>query len=337
MGRRLLMTEVSPRGSRGSRGYILAKDECSWYDGPDWVPFNIWQSAEYGGNSSIERECARRLIDSPGAKELWEAIAKRYERADGVSGNLAVVCGDALESWRFMPRDTPSDFKEGREQLARRAEQLALELERFFMPRDADEHEWPGLLDVMQLMTKQQLDQFDQAIRITTFQVANSARVSAGLPRMDWEEYNDIGDAARAMGYQSDQPYREDYIPSPARNDAFGVYGLLQPDHTRPDLPYGGVPTLPDMLRRIAGKFREDGDIPPLTRPNLANAERNFFTRFLCKYFWKSFRDVSPAIVRDVVSMFYPQGIGENDVSQVVAQVKRDYPLPPDPENSCPK
>jgi hypothetical protein len=315
--------------------YVLASDECAgFYRGPAWVPFNLWQQVAYDGRGTLESECARRLIETPGSEALWAAIAKRYPRPDRISTNLAFVCADALERWRLTPRDKPADFKEGRQKLAHRAEQLAKELERFYLPRDADEHEWPGLLDFTQLMTEDERGRFDLAVRIVAFGVVNRARKDAGVRALDWEEYDGISKEARALGYQNEERHRHDYLQSAARWDANAFYDLLLPDHTRPDLPYGGVPTLPDMLRRIAAKFRDDADVPPLTRPNLANAERNFFTRFLCKYFWKSTGDVSPAIVRDIVSMFYPQGISADDVSQIVAVVRRDYPLPDDPENS---
>jgi len=326
MMRRVLTTRTG--NELAPHRYVLARDECDWYVGPSWVPFNLWRECEYSGYGHLVQECARKLLETAGAEALWGAIAKQYVRPDRVSTSLAVVCADALESWRQMPRDTPSEYKVARDELARRADQLALELERFFLPRDPDKHEWPGLLDFRQLMTEQELDDFDRAIRFATFQINNRAREAADVRRRDWEEYNDIGSSARKLGYQPHDLY------TPARIDAFNVYELLIPDHTRPELPYGGVPTLPQMLRRIAGKFREDGQVPPLSRPNFANAERNFFTRFLCKYFWTSFGDVSPAVVRDIVSMFYSQGIRENDVSQILGGVKRDHPLPIHPEDS---
>jgi hypothetical protein len=311
-----------------SHCYALAKDFISDYDGPAWVPFNLWSGFKYAGHETLVTEASARLIETPGAEVLWAAIAKRYARPDLVSVNLPAVCANALAKWRDTPRDTPREFRDGRERLARNAEQLAIELERFYLPRDPDDCEFPALLDFAELMTQEELDQFDQAIRITTFRIANRARKQAGARGMDWAEYNDIGEEARALGYP------DGAIPTPAREDAFEVYGLMQRDHTRPNLPYGGVPTLPDMLRRIAKKFDGDANYPPLSRPNLENAERNFFTRFLCKYFWQSFGDVSPAIVRDIVAIFFPQGIGENEVSQIVAKVKKAHPLPPDPESS---
>jgi hypothetical protein len=301
--------------------YILAIEECEWYSGPSWVPFNLWQVAEYGGNSSLERICANKLLNATKAQDLWSAIASKYSEPDMISVNLAAICANAEAAWQVTPRDTPSYFRDGRERLARSAEKIAHELERFYLPRDEDEHELPGLLDFTQLLTREEEERFDQAIRITTARIVNGAREMLEAPRMSWEQYNESEEDARY---------------SFARMDAHQVYALLLSDHSAPQNTdfYGGVPTLPDLLRRIAKKFREDADLPPLSRPNLANAKRNFFTRAICKYFWRSFGDVSPAIVRDIVSVFFDQGIGENEVSQILAKVKRDYPLPADPESS---
>jgi hypothetical protein len=331
LSRLLLQARVNPEG-----GYALACDSCKgWYSGPAWVPHNLYARLGPTGGSPEESECAHVLIHAPCAEKLWADIEKRYghnaitgaveSHPDAIALSLPSVCADAKANWVAVPRLKPSEFKKQREELARRAEQLAQELERFYLPRDPDEHELPGMLDFAELMSQEELDQFDKAICITTFQIANRARVRAGLKCMDWGEYNDIGDEARALGYD----HRD--LFTPAREDALSVYGLVQRDHTLSGWPYGGVPTLPDMLRRIAKKFDEDGANPPIKNPNLGNAERNFFARFLCKYFWTSFGDVSPAIVRDIVSMFYAQGITEGDVSQMVGKIKKRHPLPPDP------
>lgn len=319
-------------------GYTLAHDECGdWYVGPRWVPFNLYSNAEFYGHSPGAQDCARILVQSAGAEKLWGDILSKYGRphsadtglsarqnnhADNIAAVLPVVCAEAKAGWALIPPLRPSEYKKQRDELARRAEQLALELERFYLSRDPDDCELPGLFDFRELMTQEELDRFDQAIRITTARIANRARNRAGLPGLDWEEYNDIGEDARALGYGSND------LHTMARIDAVEVYGLMERDHTQPHLPYGGVPTLPDMLRRIARKFEEDGKCPPIKNPNLANAERNFFTRVLCKYFWTSYGDVSPAIVRDIVTMFYPQSITENDVSQMISKIKVAHPLP---------
>jgi hypothetical protein len=316
------------RWSPGEFGYVLARDECSWYRGPDWVPFNLWQTAEYG--SGLTQQCAATLYQAPGAESLWSAITARYPRPDNLALSLPMVCREAKARWADIPRMTPSEFRAHREKLARHAEQLAVELERFYLHRDPDETEFSGLLDFQELMTQEELDGFHRTIQITTFHVANRALTRADVSAVDWEEYNDIVKRARELGYRTGSTY------TAAQEDMKGVYDLLQRDHSRPDWPYGGVPSLPDMMRRIAAKFSEDGEDAPIARPNLANAERNFFARALCKYFWQSRGDISPSIVRDVVTMFYAQGMGENDVSQMAARVKAAYPLPPEPETSGP-
>ena len=325
--RRLIATRWSPDG-----GYTLARDECGdWYVGPDWVPFNLLNRAESSGYHPEERRCAKILIESVGAEKLWSDIEKRYAdrrtAADGIASELPTICANAKASWLSIPRLTPKDFKEQRDELARRAEQLAIELERFYLPRDPDDCELPGLLDFAELMTQEELDRFDEFIRLTTLRIVNRARRSVDAVGLDWMEYNDISEDAKALGYKSDD------LHTMARSDAIEIYQLLSKDHTNynNDFWFGGVPTLPDMMRRIAGKFREDGDRPPIKSPNLATAESSFFTRELCKYFWKSYGDVSPAIVRDIVAMFYDGGVTEGNVSQIIAKVKAAYPLPQDP------
>lgn len=330
---RAVFDAISNAEFGGPHRYALARDHISDYEGEPWVPFNLWQQAKSPSRGSVVQACAKKLRDSPGAEALWAALAMRYERPDHISISLAVVCADAQAGWAAMPKLTPSSFKGHREELARQAEELASELERFNLSRDPDSHELPGLLDFTDLMTPLERDQLDHAIRVATATVVNRSRMQAKLPPIAWGEYNDIGDDARKLGYQNEKPYRQGYLMTPAREDAHAVYGLLLRDHTM-SYPYGGVPTLPDMLRRIAVKFAEDAKDAPIARPNLANAERNFFTRFLCKYFWQSTLDISPAIIRDIVCMFYPAGIDENEVSQMSASVKAKFPPAQDPETS---
>jgi hypothetical protein len=188
-------------------------------------------------------------------------------------------------------------------------------------------------------MTQEEIDRLDQAIRSVANLIVNRERQRSELEPLTWGEYNDIGVRARELGYQNERPYQTNYVRTPAREDAALIYGLMQRDHVshcQGDYEYGGVPTLPDLLRRIARKFVDDGQMPPIARPNLPNAERNFFARALCKYFWQGFGDISPVIVRDIVCMFYPQGMDENEVSQIAARIKAAYPLPPEPETSGP-
>lgn len=309
----------------GAGSYHLARDECGKeYAGPDWAPFNLWQLAEYGDGH--EQAYAQTFCYGEGAQALWAAVEARYPHPDFIPYNLPVVCANARAGWAAIPRLTPSEYRKHREKLARNAEQLATELERFYMHRD--DSEFPGIFDFTEVMTQDELDRFHKAIQFTTFHIANRAIARADVPAVGWDEYNDIGKRARELGYRTGSVY------TAAEEDMKGVYELLQRDHSRPDWPYGGVPSLPDMMRRIAAKFAEDGEDAPVARPNLANAERNFFARALCKYFWQSYGDISPAIIRDIVCMLYPQGIEENDVSQMAARVKAAFPLPREPETS---
>lgn len=309
--------------------FVMARDQCEgFYDGPAWVPFNLWSLYKYEGQSPIS-DCAGELIHHPDAESLWTAIGEKYERPNNVAGNLPVICANAIADWRAMPRDTPAQHKVKRDDLARKAKQLAIELERFFLARDPDEHELPGLFDFTQLMTDDERERLDVTVRRMTGLIVNRARKDAGVRKLDWDKYNSIGDDARALGYRDSDLY------TPARKDANLIYQLMLRDHTAPyDYPYGGVPMLPDMLRRIGGLFTADGDDPPLSRPNAANTERNRFARAVIRYFWTSYGDVSPNIVARIVSVFFPQGIKDDDVSQMIPKVKAVYPLPVDPETS---
>lgn len=314
--------------------YTLAKDECGeWYKGPDWLPFNLHSRTSSCGGTNAERACALALANAAGSQKLWRDIESHYSRnvftgepeknPDLIAFTLPSVCASAKANWAGIPRLTPKKFKEHRAELGHRAEQLALELERFYLPRDPDDFEYPGLLDFMELLNEEECARLDQAIRVTTLRIANRALEQAGSRRLDWDEYNDIGKEARDLGYQIG-----DVLP-PARQDAIAIYQLLVRDHTSQySSNYGGVPTLPDMLRRIAASFRADGDLPPIKNPNQGTAERSFFARALCKYFWTSFGNVSPAIVRDLVSIFYPESITEGAVSQIIRKVKEGHPLP---------
>lgn len=293
--------------------YVLARDEgAALYTGPAWVPFNLWQLRDFQGQHPLVNECAAKLIEHPDAASLWTAIAQRYERPDNVAANLPIVCANATADWQTLPKLTPAQYKAQREDLARKAKQLATELERFFLARDPDGQELPGLMDFTQLMDDTELARFDSAIERMAGTIANRARRAAGVRELDWEEYRDNHGGT---------------TPSMARLDAMLIYTLMLKDHDDPDgYRYGGVPTLPDMLRRIADQCIWDADDPPLTRPNAANAERNRFAQATIRYFWSSYHDVSPSIVARIVAIFFAQGITENEVSQMIPKVKLANP-----------
>lgn len=289
--------------------YVLARDECArFYSGPPWVPFNLWGLHEYRSQHPLITECAAKLIGHPDAEDLWDTIKQRYERPDNIAAQLPVVCANAIADWRTLPKMTPSEYKSQREDLARKARQLATELDRFFLARDPDGQELPGLMDFTQLMTDEELTRFDTAIVRTTGMIVNRARRAAGARELDMYEYDDSQNGTAV---------------SQARMDARLVYELLLKDHEEPDYGYGGVPTLPDMLRRIADQCILDSNDPPLSRPNATNTERNRFAHAVIRYFWTSYQDVSPNIVARVVSIFFAQGITENEVSQMIPKVKQ--------------
>ncbi len=309
--------------------YVLTKDKFGGlYDGPSWVPNNLYHARMYSGNSPLVKECAGKLIDHDDAEGLWAAIANKYERPDNIALKLPDVCAKAIMDWRSIPRETPAQHKAKREDMARKARQLATELERFYVARDPDEHELTGIVDWTQLMDDDELEGLDVEVRRVGATITNRARNYAGLRSLEWEDYNSIGDESRALGY------RDNDIHTPARRDAHAIYNLMLMDHYAPfDYPNGGIPTLPDMMRRIANKFDADGDDPPLTRPNAANTERNRFAHVIIRYFLTGYQTVipneaSPNIVARIVSVFFSQGITDNEVSQMIPKVRTAYQVP---------
>lgn len=70
--------------------YVLAVDEWKWadglYDGPRWVPFNLWEL--YRAGQPIISDCARKLIYGANAQALWTTIAERFERPDNIVAQL---------------------------------------------------------------------------------------------------------------------------------------------------------------------------------------------------------------------------------------------------------
>lgn len=293
--------------------YTLASSD-DLYSGPDWLPFNLWQLCEFETFGPIVQRCAQKLARHADAKALWHAIAARYARPDFVAGNLPVVCANAMADWQVQPRLTPSQYKASRARLANHARQLATELERFYLARDEDERENPGLLYFTQLQTDDEGMRFDDAQRYIGFAITNRARRDEGLRAIDWDEYHD--DQAGT-------------VHSAAERDVRLIRALTFPlDGGEPIIGYCGVPTLPDMLRRIADKFVADGETAPVARPKAPNTQRNRFAYAVVKYFWTSFGDVSPALVARITSVFFAQGITENEISQLARKVKTAHPLP---------
>ncbi|GAB3346514.1 hypothetical protein GCM10027359_30930 [Marilutibacter aestuarii] len=215
LSRRLLGARFSHAG-----GYIRAREEAGELcTGPEWLPFNLWQTAEYGHGP--ESDCARALSSSASAEKLWKAIDARYGTTDAIALSLPAVCANAKARWAITPRTSPSEYREQRERLARNAEQLAVELERFNLHRDPDDHELPGLYDFSELMTQSELDALDQAVRYTGWVITSRALERANQPLPTWGEFNDIGSKARALGYKDGDLY------TPAREAAMTIYPLM--------------------------------------------------------------------------------------------------------------
>lgn len=314
---RLVMEGDEPPVDR--HGYALAKDECrGFYDGPDWCPFNLWNDWEFGPhgpNPPLTKECAGKLIFSPGAKELWALIAERYERPDNIALALPMSCAEFLDHWKATPKRTPSEHREFRLELQRRAEQLAVELERFFDRFDYEDYSGPPNFTL--LLSESEQDEMLERIQRHNYGV----RIRAGETRYrDFHDYIGPSDPSQPPSV---------FNPSRASADTGDLERLLiMDDEWNP----GVVPNLPSLLRRVGAFFAEDAQVPPLQRPNAENAERNYFVRRLIGFFVHSFGNASPAIVARITSMFFPQGITENEVSKQMHYLPdgRFHPRPPE-------
>lgn len=303
---RFVLTECTGNGLPVHH-YVMAADEIGGaYDGPTWVPFNLWSCYKYEGQGEEVRKCAYTLIYSANAERLWSDIAARFDRPDNIAAQLPGACWRAVANWQAIPRVTPAEWKKARESLARKARQLATELERFFLPRDADANEFPGLLDFTQLLDDDEMRQLDTNIRRTAYAIHNAALDRAGVRHTEWDNYN--GNAKSGF--------------MPAIADVQRIYELLLEDHYGPNGRGCVVPMLPNLMRRIANMCEADADDPPLSRPNASNAQRNHFARALIKYF-RNAGDASPTVIADIVTMFYPQGMDANEVSQLIRKTPR--------------
>jgi hypothetical protein len=279
--------------------YVLARYECiGFYTGPDWVPFNLWSNYEYAGDRQSS-ECAKKLIFSPGARELWAAIAEKYERPDNIAATLPRRCAEFTANWKATPKATPGDFRRSRQELKKMAETLAHELERFFHHRDPPDES--GTINFTQLLTEEEQDSMDQRILWHNYGIHNYALKAHGHRGVDYEDFLKV-------------------------EGVFPTYELLlMDDRSEP----GIVPDLPSLLRRIGAIFADDGQTPPLQRPNAANAERNYFVRRLIRYFKHECGEASPTIIAAIVSFFFAQGITDNEVSKQMNVLPDGRPWPP--------
>lgn len=280
--------------------YILAKDEVTDYSGPAWVPFNLWQLREYPLGSTSTRKkrvayCAEQLISGAGAKEIWDAIASKYDHANAHALELPLRCAEFLEQWEAIAKVTPGEHKKDREALKRMADQLATALDRYFMTIDPlafDESEVDGVPNFTQLLSEHELLDMES--------------------RIDWHHYNvallawELTSTKSGIGFEK---FKE-AVGGIAQTEAFDL--LIHDDRNVP----GIVPALPSMVRRIGEFLAEDKDRPPLARPGSKNSDRNYFVRRLIEYFTKSSGSISPALIARITSLFFEQGITDNEVQQ---------------------
>lgn len=121
----------------------LAKDHWhpAEFDGPDWVPFNLWMHIEHGNGEA--HSCACRLLyglpdkprdarrANPDAVEIWTQLAKRYRHLDAIAFQLPHKIAEFFQHWHATPKLTPKEYTEHRLLLATRSKQLASELRAF--------------------------------------------------------------------------------------------------------------------------------------------------------------------------------------------------------------
>lgn len=255
---------------------LLAKDH--WgdsFDGPSWVPFNLWMIAEH--YDGLPQRCAWTLIygqarrphdkaKTPGATQaLWANLIKEFGRIDSMAVDLPHRCAESLARWEATPKLSPREYADSREELAHHAHRLARELE-IFVARIRQPLDGP-------------LDGHDGPMNFTQFLT------------------------------EEEQMRLENWVCSFKANDRSHLwFGLAGPEAVIPDMP--------TLLRRVGDFFQEEGQRPPVDKPQLVNAQRNQFIDDLISYFTISYRDAPPAIIADITSLFFEQGVTNNDVSQ---------------------
>ena len=130
--------------------------------------------------------------------------------------------------------------------------------------------------------------------------------------RISWHHYQVVLSTLSSFGLVGSFDY-EDFKERVAwqhRDELLEL--LIMDDRQNP----GVVPDLPTTLRRVGSFLAEDKNRPPLEKPNTQNAERNYFVRRLLQYFMTATGDASPALIARITSLFYPQGITDNEVQQ---------------------
>ena len=286
--------------------YLLAKDECvgAEFDGPQWVPFNLWSHyafGSFGPNPALSKECAKKLIFSPESEKIWGMISDRYEAADSIASKLPARGTEFLDHWRIIPKVSPAEYREAKQNLARRAKQLAEELARFFDYRD---YEDAGAINFTQLLTEQEQLDFYAKIQTHNFQIRCSALRGVGFDQAYlYADYASPADPSKPASPLNILKCASDT-------------GLTETLLIGDGEDAGIIPDLPDMLHRIASLFADEAQLPPLQRPHAENAGRNYFVRRLIGYFVREHGAMSPTIVARIASIFFSQGITDNEVTK---------------------
>lgn len=286
--------------------FLLAKEmDPSTYLGPAWVPFSLWSAYESGA-AGAQKDCVHKLIFAAGAREVWAAIESTYARPNSVAISLPVELAMARDIWKATAKRTPSKHREHLLSLKAKAIALASEIEQI---ESLDALTTGERFDFMRLYDAQEKEIVYH-------------NVSAFMLRHRPSWVDEKGIEGKTFG-EYIAPEDPDLPESPlnlsqASREAGEIWELLLgDDETWP----GIVPSPSAMLRRLATYFEGESSKPPMQRPAFENAERNFISRHLCRYFRDSCGFASPSIVSRIVCMFYQQGITENEVSQMIKQL----------------
>ncbi len=316
------------------RTFLLAKDMYSNYLGPTWVPFGLWQTSD--SDRGLPGRCAKKLIHSTGAEQLWKAIEARFDAPNIVATALPFELAMALRKWRVTSKRIPKKHREHCLEMKARAESLAREIDRI---EELDFFSTGERFDFMRLYNDEEKERMYKAVRVHNLSMRNTGALEV--------EARKLGYKVGSLRGGSDAPVSWDEYITPedstkpesplnlsiAGREAGETWEWLTGDDE--EWP-GIVPKPADMLRRLGSYFAIESKRPELSRPAMANAERNFVTQWLCRYFRDSFRPrPSPKIIATTVSFFYRQGITENEVSQMIAKLPAREWFPDDSESSA--
>jgi hypothetical protein len=249
--------------------YTFARERIGdSYSGPEWAPISLWLLAQ--DDSGTGSGHYARMLMIPAAKNVWRLMEDLGLDVDWISAELPVFLAEKKRQWDYTPKMSPSEFTESRAVLARRAEQLAIEVERSSLCyADDDEVD----VSIFSLMTGLEINEMKDRVKEFVFFQSGSLRKIADEDK-EWLSYT-----------------------------LFEFIQYLVPD-------------VPKMLRLVGSGFLEEE--PMLSKPNLPNAERNHFVKWLISFF--DYEAASPALVAGIIGLLFSQGVSENEVSQQKAR-----------------